>query len=152
MNNKWAFSAVIFLLFVLNGCQKETLLFEAMDPSDIGMEFSNELGFSKEFNVYTYRNFYNGGGVSLGDVNNDGLLDVYLTANQKPNQLFLNKGDWQFENITDRAGVAGTRAWSTGVSMVDINADGWLDIYVANAGHMMEEELRKNQYSSTTMI
>ena len=153
MNNKWAFSAVTLLIFVLNGCQKETLLFEAMDPSDIGMEFSNELGFSKEFNVYTYRNFYNGGGVSLGDVNNDGLLDVYLTANQKPNQLFLNKGDWQFENITDRAGVAGTRAWSTGVSMVDINADGWLDIYVCNSGDVSgdnkQNELFINQKDGT---
>ena len=153
MNNKWAFSAVTLLIFALNGCQKESLLFEAMEPSDIGMEFSNELGFSKEFNVYTYRNFYNGGGVSLGDVNNDGLLDVYLTANQKPNQLFLNNGDWQFENITDSAGVAGTRAWSTGVSMVDINADGWLDIYVCNSGDVSgdnkQNELFINQKDGT---
>ena len=153
MNNKWAFSAITLLIFALNGCQKESLLFEAMEPSDIGMEFSNELGFSKEFNVYTYRNFYNGGGVSLGDVNNDGLLDVYLTANQKPNQLFLNKGDWQFENITDSAGVAGTRAWSTGVSMVDINADGWLDIYVCNSGNVSgdnkQNELFINQKDGT---
>ncbi len=104
------------------------------DNAQIGITFANMLRYSDDFNVYKYRNYYNGGGVALGDVNNDGLIDVYFTANQQPNKLFLNKGNWQFEDITQQAGVSGTKAWSTGVSMVDINADGWLDIYVCNSG------------------
>ena len=108
--------------------------FVRKDNAQIGIEFANILSYSDDFNVYKYRNYYNGGGVALGDVNNDGLIDVYFTANQQPNKLFLNKGNWQFEDITQQAGVSGTKAWSTGVSMVDINADGWLDIYVCNSG------------------
>ena len=125
------FSSFIFL----SGCTTKTQsLFEAVDPAAIGMPFSNDLTFDNDFNVYKYRNYYNGGGVSLGDINNDGLIDVYLTANQKSNRLFLNKGNFTFEDITETAGVAGTKAWSTGVTMVDINADGFLDIYVCNSG------------------
>jgi len=117
------------------------------------MAFENTLEFSNEFNVYTYRNFYNGGGVAIGDINNDGWADVYLTANQKPNQLFLNKGDFTFENISESAGIGGNRAWSTGVTMVDINADGYLDIYVCNSGDVSgdskQNELFINQKDNT---
>lgn len=109
-------------------------LFERIAPESSGVEFRNDLTFDRDFNIYTYRNFYNGGGVGLGDINNDGLIDIYFTANQGPNKLFLNKGNFRFEDITDKAGVAGTKAWSTGVSLADVNGDGWLDIYVANSG------------------
>jgi hypothetical protein len=109
-------------------------LFDKISPEQSGVKFRNDLTFDTEFNIYTYRNFYNGGGVGLGDINNDGLIDIYLTANQGPNRLFLNKGNLKFEDITEKAGVAGTKAWSTGVSLADVNADGWLDIYVANSG------------------
>lgn len=109
------------------------------------IHFVNSLQESKDFNVFKYRNFYNGGGVATGDINNDGLADVFFTANQGPNKLYLNKGALQFEDISDKAGFGDKPQWSTGVVLVDINADGWLDIYVCNAGNMMEPGLRKNQ-------
>ncbi len=109
-------------------------LFELKTPEETQINFENTLSFSNEFNVYTYRNFYNGGGVSIGDINNDGWSDIYLTSNQNQNKLYLNKGGFVFENITDSAGVGGSRAWSTGVTMADVNADGLLDIYVCNSG------------------
>lgn len=109
-------------------------LFRPVHSDESGITFSNDLTFDKDFNVYTYRNFYNGGGVGLGDVNNDGLIDIYLTSNMGDNKLYLNKGGLKFEDVTTRAGVAGTKAWSTGVSLADVNGDGWLDIYVCNSG------------------
>ncbi len=83
--------------------------------------------------------------MALGDVNGDGMLDVYFSANQMPNKLFINKGDFTFEDVTEKAGVAGTRAWSTGVSMVDINADGWMDIYVCNSGDINGDD-KQNEF------
>jgi enediyne biosynthesis protein E4 len=112
---------------------KDTL-FEKVAASHSGLYFRNDLAFDEKFNIFTYRNFYNGGGVALGDVNNDGLLDIYLTANLGENKLYINKGDFRFEDVTDIAGVAGSRAWSTGVAMADVNGDGFLDIYVCNSG------------------
>ncbi len=111
-------------------------LFELMPAASTGIDFENRLQYDKDFNIYTYRNFYNGGGVAIGDINNDGLPDIYFTANMGPNRLYLNKGNLQFEDITDKAGVAGARAWSTGVSMADVNGDGRLDIYVCNSGNI----------------
>ncbi|MEL6850780.1 MAG: VCBS repeat-containing protein [Bacteroidota bacterium] len=109
--------------------------FQLMDPAAVGMSFINEVKNDRDFNIFSYRNFYNGGGVAMGDLNNDGLTDVYLTANQGSNKLYLNKGNWQFEDITEKAGVGEAEKWSTGVVMVDLNADGLLDIYVCNAGY-----------------
>ncbi len=109
-------------------------LFRTVKSEESGINFENNLTFTKEFNIYTYRNYYNGGGVGLADLNNDGLIDIYLTANMLPNKLYLNQGNFQFKDITETAGVAGTKAWSTGVSMADINGDGLIDIYVCNSG------------------
>lgn len=126
-------------LLLAAGCDSgssdsEKPLFNKIDAEVSGVNFLNKLEYDDEFNIYTYRNFYNGGGVALGDVNNDGLIDIYFTGNRVANKLYLNKGNWQFEDITESAGVGGTRAWSTGVSMADVNADGFLDIYVCNSG------------------
>ncbi len=124
----------ICLLYTCGNEKKSTPLFQLLDNSQIGIDFSNDLTSTNNFNVYKYRNFYNGGGVALGDINQDGLIDIYMVSNQSTNQLYLNKGDLQFEDITTKAGVGGQKAWSTGVTFVDINNDGLLDIYVCNSG------------------
>lgn len=109
-------------------------LFTKLKARQTGILFRNDLDFDQAFNIYTYRNFYNGGGVGVGDFNNDGLLDIYLTSNQQENKLYLNQGNLTFRDITRGAGVGGSKAWSTGVSIADVNGDGWLDIYVCNSG------------------
>jgi hypothetical protein len=130
------FCNVFLIVFVLSCGKKEEnkTQFELLSSETTNINFSNDLTSTDIFNVYRYRNFYNGGGVAIGDINNDGLQDIYLTANLKENKLFLNKGNFKFEDITKKANVGGTKAWSTGVSMVDINADGFIDIYVCNSG------------------
>lgn len=115
------------------GSEKKTL-FTRLSSEDTGISFVNEVEETKEFNVFKYRNLYNGGGVAIGDINNDGLPDIYFTSNMEKNHLFLNRGNFKFEDITDKAGVGGRKPWNTGVLMVDVNGDGYLDIYVSNAG------------------
>ncbi len=125
-------------------CNKETeptqeakeTLFTLMPSSKTGITFTNSVENQEDFNIFKYRNFYNGGGVAIGDINNDGLADIYFTANMGSNKLYLNKGNFEFEDITEKAGVAGNKPWSTGVVMADVNADGLLDIYVSNAGNL----------------
>ena len=111
-------------------------LFTLLDAKDTGIDFLNKVKNQKNFNIFKYRNFYNGGGVAIGDINNDGLADIYLTGNMVANKLYLNKGNFQFEDISKSAGIEGNKPWSTGVVMVDINQDGLLDIYVSNAGNL----------------
>lgn len=136
------FIAVVSLLLSCKENKKQTV-FSLQENT--GLKFINSIVESETFNVFKYRNFYNGAGVATGDLNNDGLPEIFFTANQSANQLYLNKGDFKFENISEKAGFLSKEQWSTGVVMVDINADGWLDIYVCNAGNMMDSSLRKNQ-------
>lgn len=109
-------------------------LFTLLPSSYTGVRFENRLKETGELNVFTYRNFYNGGGVALGDLTGNGLPDLMLTSNQGANRLYLNEGEYRFREVTDEAGVAGKGFWATGVTFVDINGDGRLDIYVAYAG------------------
>jgi hypothetical protein len=146
-------SIAVFIFFLVSCNENRDAVSEAdappqfqLLPSDFtGISFSNDLVSTDEFNVYKYRNFYNGGGVAIGDVNNDGLQDIYLTSNLNKNKLYLNKGDFKFEDITDTSNTAGNKAWSTGVSMVDINADGFLDIYVCNSGDVQGDN-KQNEF------
>ena len=139
----------LFLGFVLSSffsCNKKSALpmFQLMDNT--GINFINKVTDDKIENSFLFRNFYNGGGVAIGDINNDGLPDVFLTSNQGENKLYLNKGNFQFEDISQKAGLKQDSMWSTGVTFVDINGDGWLDIYVCNSGHMKSGNRRNKLY------
>ncbi len=126
--------------------KQASTLFEKLDASYTGIDFSNDLSYDAKFNIYTYRNFYNGGGVAIGDINNDGLPDIFFTANMKDNRLYLNKGNMQFEDITSKAGIGKKGKWSTGVSMADVNGDGLLDIYVCNSGDIKGDNRENELY------
>lgn len=120
-------------------------LFTALAPEKTGITFQNTLEEGLNTNILMYEYFYNGGGVATGDFNGDGKLDLYFTANLSDNKLYVNKGNWQFEDVTDRAGAAGRPGpWKTGVTTVDINADGKLDIYLCYSGALPPEK-RVNQ-------
>ena len=138
MRQTITYLVILTAAFLALACEQQptvpSTLFSPIPASSSGLDFENTLSYDRNFNIYTYRNFYNGGGVAMGDVNGDGLVDLYFSANMLPNRLYLNKGNFEFEDITEAAGVAGTRAWSTGVSMADVNGDGLLDIYVCNSG------------------
>ncbi len=142
---------IFFISLILASCKLgddqskiDSTLFTLLPSSQTGISFANNVVYEEEFNVYTYRNFYNGAGVGIGDINNDGLVDIYFCGNQEPNKLYLNKGNFVFEDITEHAGVACENVWSTGVSMVDINGDGYLDIFVCKSGSP-EGENRHNE-------
>ncbi len=156
------YNLAFFLIISLFACQPDSqettkptaksitppkdALFQKLAPTQTGIDFINKVKDGKDFNVLTYRNFYNGGGVGIGDINNDGLDDIFFTANMQSNQLYLNQGDLKFKNISEAAGIAGQRGWSTGVSMVDVNNDGFLDIYVSNSGDIAGDDRTNELY------
>ena len=146
IQNMKIFQFSLFLLCVIlcTCCnnQKDTTLFQLMDHT--GVDFNNKVEDQKLENSFLFRNFYNGGGVAIGDLNNDGLPDIFFTSNMGDNKLYLNKGNFHFEDITSHSGLAQDSMWSTGAVFVDINHDGWLDIYVCNSGHMKTGH-RKNK-------
>ena len=127
---------IYFLFFSsCNLFEKEpTTLFTLLNPDRTNVIFSNDLTDTEDFNIVEYLNYYNGAGVAAGDINNDGLVDLYFSSNQLENKLFLNKGNFKFKDITKKAGVGCPGDWKTGVSMADINSDGFLDIYVSQVG------------------
>lgn len=139
---------IVILLSRCSNTEKKTIsktLFERVDSKHTNVQFSNTVKEDLYFNFLNYSYIYNGGGVASGDVNNDGLEDLYFTANQHSNKLYLNKGNFKFEDITDKANVEDKEGWTTGVTMIDINNDGWLDIYVCKSGALNNHEKRKNK-------
>lgn len=134
------FKIGLFLLILLHvSCSNDevidnTALFSSVSPTKSNIQFANTLTENDSLNYFTFSYLYMGGGVSAGDIDNDGLIDLYFTGNMVPNKLYLNKGNMQFEDISDAAGVAGDDRWFTGVTMADINNDGYLDIYCSVGG------------------
>jgi len=132
-------TTLLIILITLFSCKenesteknKTSLIFEKLDASASGINFSNDIIENDTLNYFEYPYLYLGAGISVGDINNDGLPDIYITGNLVSNKLYLNKGNLQFEDITDNAGVSANKKWCSGSTMVDINSDGYLDIYVS---------------------
>lgn len=135
---------ILFLVLFSCGKEAEDTLFTFLDARQTGVDFINQLTPTKEANIFNYMYFYNGGGVAIGDVNNDSLPDIYFTSNLNQNKLYLNEGQLSFKDVTEEASVGGAMFWSTGASMVDINSDGFLDIYVCNSG-LADSSRRANE-------
>ncbi len=137
------FLKCLTMLFMA-GCTRDRPLFTLMDQT--GVTFENRIVEQDAFNVLEYEYFYNGAGVAAGDLNNDGFVDLYFTANLVPDQLYMNRGDWSFEEISQEAGITHTPTWTTGVTMADVNGDGLLDIYVCRSGNVATDRRRNALY------
>ena len=137
-------AGILILIFSFAGCksEKNKTVFTLLDSKETGIHFKNISVENEQINILTYEYLYNGGGVAVGDINNDGLKDIYFTSNNLENKLYLNKGNMQFEDITAKAGAGCKEGWKTGTTMVDINGDGFLDIYVCKSADGNPERRR----------
>src|SRR5436309_2522794 len=129
----------LILCIALTSCEDgnkttEPVLFEVLKDDKTGLHFNNQLTSTETFNMFKYMYFYNGSGVGAGDFNNDGLIDLFFASNQGDNKLYINKGKMTFSDVTKEAQIPEDGGWSTGVSVVDINNDGLLDIYICRVG------------------
>ncbi|RYY29580.1 MAG: VCBS repeat-containing protein, partial [Sphingobacteriaceae bacterium] len=138
--NKIVIAALFFAAISFVSCKKKTL-FQQVSSFHSGIKFNNHIIESDSINPLDKVNIYNGGGVGVGDFNNDGLPDLYFTGNMVSNKLYLNKGDFKFDDVTDAAAVGGEGRWARGVAVVDINNDGLADIYVCNT--LYEDSLKR---------
>lgn len=135
---------ILLLVLILNRCSHPPKQFTEMTPEETGIDFRNDVTESQHNNIMTYEYSYNGGGVAAGDINNDGLPDLYFSGNSVANRLFLNKGNFHFKDVTEKSNTAGrSESWKTGVTMADVNGDGWLDIYVCYSGNAHGEGYNK---------
>ncbi len=137
-------TVIIFYTNIVTGQPKETL-FQKLNPEQSHIYFNNELHDLPEANIMIYSNFYGGAGVAIGDLNNDGLQDIFFAGNQVGDRLYINKGKLDFEDITEQAGISDNGGWSSGVIFGDVNGDGLLDIYVTRELYDNDEELRRNK-------
>lgn len=137
---------LFLLLQAFHVASAQPPLFQSLPSSETGIHFNNRLVESPEQNIITYEYFYNGGGVAAADFNNDGLIDLFFTSNQQPDKLYLNKGNWNFQDISRQAGVEGRSGWKTGVTVADVNADGYLDIYVCYSGNVEPRDRRNRLF------
>ena len=157
------FRLILILVFssclLLSGCRfsdpssNNQTNFTLLNPEKTGFQFTNTVTDTRDMNILNYHNFYNGGGVAIGDLNNDGNADIVVTANQSEPKLFYNSGGMQFREAGKESGFISSHFWHTGISLVDINGDGWLDIYLCNAGIIAGDdranELFINQHNGT---
>jgi hypothetical protein len=154
LNYFFAFSWLVFLSGCVekNNSSTNAPIFRKLSPSQTGVDFSNTLKENDSLNYFTYAYIYMGGGISAGDINNDGLIDLFFTGNMVPNRLYLNKGNLQFEDISESAGISGDSRWYTGTTMADVNNDGFLDIYCSVGGKFgpKENQLFLNNGPSTS--
>jgi hypothetical protein len=147
MKKRLLYPYVLFLMpFSAFAQNPPATLFKSLPNNETGISFANIVKESPDLNIISYEYFYNGGGVGLGDFNNDGLIDIYFSGNMQPGKLYLNKGNFKFEDITSKAGVRGKKGWKTGVSIADVNADGFLDIYLCYSGPVDRKERTNELY------
>lgn len=152
----WQLLFLVVVLGVFVGCSEEGLpqeeqkptpqtLFSLLSPSESGIDFSNDITEDYTTNIISYDYLYNGGGVGLIDIDNDGLEDIYFTGNQVPDRLYRNLGGLKFEDVTESSGLSASIGWSSGVAVADVNADGWMDIYVSKSGPSSDPVQRTNE-------
>ena len=147
-------SGIYLLLFMgiaLVSCSKDPKRFELIDPKLSGIYFSNTIRETDSIHYFNFPYIYNGAGVGVADFNKDGLTDIFFAGNMVSSRLYLNKGSFRFEDISKKAGVTTTQ-WATGVSVVDINQDGWPDIYLCMSGYATTEERKNKLFINTFKI
>jgi len=154
INPKYIYLFLLLLLsgslisgLILSGCKQRQIpgsgdkdvLFQLLSSNETGINFKNTLNESDTFNSLFYEYYYNGAGLAIADINNDGMSDIFFGGNMEKSRLYLNKGNFKFEDITEQSGINTSGSWVTGVSMVDLNQDGWMDIYICVGGNIVDD-------------